>query len=243
MRLKIASDDRELQRLRNQVNELEGQSTHAIESQLRVARRALEVQQRIQAGIEKISESIVRQLQRARDENATDMIARRRAENQARQLLTRADTKVAAARAEQAVAEERARAADSAAHQASRELREAREALKRKHCEWLALQEADAIAQAEAGQCNSHLEFLAGCVMKTVAPGESKRFKQPNRTHRGPGIDGSRGIRIRKGFADLAHSQRNVRSHALSEVMKTQAGGEDPTLYPPHPISSYHTLP
>ena len=79
------------------MQELEGERTRGLEFQLRSARRALDVQQRIQAGIEKHLESIVRELQRARDVNATDLTARRRSDAHANKLLVEADAKVARA--------------------------------------------------------------------------------------------------------------------------------------------------
>ena len=79
--LSLASDQRELNRLRSRVSELEGESKVGLRAQLRAAKRQLADQVEIQAAMEKNARGIALQLQRARDDNVTDLVARRRAEN------------------------------------------------------------------------------------------------------------------------------------------------------------------
>ena len=89
---------------------------------------------------------------------------------------------------EKEVAEERAyqatvlqREAEKAAANAKEGERRAHAVALQKQSEWLTAQERDAIRQVSAGKCNSHLEFLAGCVMATAPPWKEQALQAGER--------------------------------------------------------------
>ena len=229
---KLHASTHELERLQLRVEQLEFEQSEttddtAARRALRRAERALAEQQLVQSAVEQQADAVATQLQQARDRLATDWVARKREEERLKKLLQAREAQSNRDRQAAALARKAEAAARHAQSEAERAAEQLKRDLKRKRGEWRMAEEAEAIRQAASGQCDSHFEFLAGCVVSTVQGGANKHFKQANAHRRGPGYAVMRVTKAKKGFGDLGHSQKDVRSKELSSMMVSAAGSEE----------------
>ena len=225
---RLASDEREIRRLSNRIEVLEMESTSSLRRQLKAAQQQLQTQVKAKETMQRHAQTIAEKLQAAREEAAKDLITKRDESAHQRRLLERAEATLKEARGAQAAAERLLVEADARTDRAKLATKQAEAVAKRKHEEWLRDLEDRAIEQSKAGQCDDHMEFIAGCVNMTIKPGETKRYKQANTSRRGPGSLATRCIVSKKGFGDLkSRTQKGARSEELSKHMVATAKGEE----------------